>query len=150
MIRSALRPVVLVAEDSDEDFDTLSEARSRAGVATTLERASSGEQCLARLRELDRAPAPLGLVLLDLNLPGLDGRGVLAEIRSDPARADVPVVVLSTSASPQDVSYCYQLGANAFHVKPVQYGEHLALLVDLLAYWLGRVVLPSAAVEGSS
>lgn len=150
MIRSALDPVVLVAEDSDEDFETVSEARSRAGVATTLERASSGEQCLARLRELGGAPAPLGLVLLDLNLPGLDGRSVLTAIRSDPARAALPVVVLSTSASPQDVSYCYGRGANAFHVKPVQYPEHLALLVDLFEYWLGRVVLPSAAAEAGS
>lgn len=140
-------PVILViVEDSDEDFDTVSEAVKRSGVEVEVQRATTGGGGLTLLRELalDR---PV-LVLMDLNTPGIDGREALAVVKADPALKAIPVVVFSTSANPKDVGFCYAAGANAYHVKPVRYPDHLQLVIDLVGYWFGRVVLP--AVGGTT
>lgn len=121
---------LIVLEDSDEDFDTVQEASVEPGWIKRIHRAMDGEQCL-RLIDEER-PA---LVLLDLNSPGMDGRETLRAIRADERLRTLPIVVLSTSADPRDVEQCYAGGANAYHVKPVRYPEHLALLRALLEYW---------------
>lgn len=135
---------VLVAEDSDEDYETVEEAARGAGLAHPLRRASTGDTCLELLRGGPAGPLRPAVVLLDLNMPGMDGRQALVAIRADPTLRDLPVVVLSTSANPRDVAYCYAHGANAYHVKPVRHGEHLRMLQDLFHYWLASVVLPEA------
>lgn len=135
------RPV-LVVEDSDEDFDTLCEAVERSGLVYPLCRATTGEGCLTLLRGEGVAAIRPALVLMDLNTPGTDGREVLAAIKADPALRDLPVVVVTTSANPKDLAFCYHAGANAYHVKPVRYGDHLQVLRDVLGYWLGCVALP--------
>jgi len=131
--------MLVVIEDSDEDFDTVVEAVKRSEVTTKVRRAISGEAELEILRELatDRAV----LVLMDLNTPGTDGREALAVLKTDPALNSIPVVVFSTSANPKDVWLCYAAGANAYHVKPVRYPDHLQLVIDLVGYWFGRVTL---------
>jgi CheY-like chemotaxis protein len=133
---------VVVVEDSDEDFDTVREAVGKAGLAVELTRVPTGGECLLLLR----GPTPLqpSLVLMDLNTPGTDGRETLAVIKGDPELRSYPVVVFSTSANPKDLSFCYDRGANAYHVKPVRYPDHLRLVGDLLTYWLTRVALPAA------
>ena len=135
---------ILVLEDSDEDFATVQDAARLAGLSQTLVRATSGGDCLRLLRAdlQGRTAAPL-LVLLDLNTPGDDGREALRQIRQDPALQTLPVVVLSASANPRDLQFCYAGGANAYHVKPVEHGRHLQLLQTIFAYWLGSVVLPA-------
>lgn len=139
---------VLVVEDSDEDFDTVVEALGKMSLRNPVRRASTGDHCLELLRGSDGAtrlrPA---LVVLDLNTPGLDGRDALAEIRADPSTLQLPVVVLSTSASARDAAQCYERGANAYHIKPTRYADHLQLVQDLLGYWLGQVVLPTPEGE---
>jgi len=131
--------ILVVIEDSDEDFDTVAEAVTRSGVAVEVRRATTGEAGLALLREA--APARRMLVLMDLNTPGTDGREALAAVKADPALKAIPVVVFSTSANPKDVGFCYAAGANAYHVKPVRYPDHLQLVIDLVSYWFGRVAL---------
>jgi len=131
--------MLVVIEDSDEDFDTVVEAVKRSGVTTAVRRAISGEGGLEILRKLATDHAVL--VLMDLNTPGTDGREALAILKSDPALKSIPVVVFSTSANPKDVGFCYAAGANAYHVKPVRYPEHLQLVIDLVGYWFGRVTL---------
>ena len=133
--------VLVIVEDSDEDFDTVQEAVKRAGFPAELVRAATGGDGLTVLRA--QVPTRPTLVLMDLNTPGTDGRDALAEIKVDPALKSVPVVVLSTSANPKDVVFCYAAGANAYHVKPVRYQDHLTVLIDLLTYWLSRTVLPA-------
>ncbi len=81
------------------------------------------------------------LLMLDLNTHGSDGRDVLHAIRPNEALRALPIVVLSTSSNPRDVDFCYVCGANAYHVKPVQYGEYRQLLEQILGYWLSRVIL---------
>ncbi len=138
-----LRPV-LVLEDCDEDFETVLDAARRCELVHPIVRAKTGTECLQLLRSAPpgRDAAPL-LVLLDLNTPGDDGREALREIRADGAPYHLPLVVLSASANPRDLQFCYASGANAYHVKPVDHGLHLKLLQQIFAYWLGSVVLPA-------
>ena len=133
-------PPIIIVEDSDEDFDTVREALLKSGVSAELRRTTTGGECLEILRGV-AAPRP-AVVFMDLNTPGTDGREALAAIKADPALKAFPVVVLSTSANPKDLDFCHKAGANAYHVKPVRYPEHLQLLIDLLVYWFGRVALP--------
>lgn len=133
---------LLVVEDSDEDFDTVREAVQKAGLANEVRRATTSDECLALLRRSGDAIVRPALVLLDLNLPGTDGREALCQIRADARLGGLTVVVLSTSANPRDVSSCYRLGANAYHVKPVRHQDHLRMLFDVFAYWLTKVSLP--------
>lgn len=137
---------VIVVEDSDEDFDTLIEAAAAAGVAQIIHRAASGGDCLAMLRgegdvHLYTLPA---LILMDLNSHGVDGREALVAIKTDPNFKEIPLVILTTSANPKDVAFCYQAGANAYHVKPVRHDHYLLLLRSLMHYWLDSVTLHSA------
>lgn len=138
---------VMVVDDSDEDFATVEDAARDCGVLHPLVRAASGSECLRLLRLWRTGPRhhdtlPL-LVLLDLNMPGDDGREVLLQVRSDDVLGTLPVVVLSASANPRDLQFCYANGANAYHVKPVAHAMHLKVLQQIFVYWLGSVVLPA-------
>ena len=105
------RPIVLVCEDCDEDFDTLKDAVRTAGVAADLRRATTGDACLTLLRGNGGEPVHPAVVLLDLNTPGTDGREALKEIKENAALRHLPVVVLTTSANPRDLAFCYHAGA---------------------------------------
>ncbi|MBC8012305.1 MAG: response regulator [Burkholderiales bacterium] len=136
---------LLVVEDSDEDFATVLEAASAAGLRNEIRRATSGDECLRLLgdnKRLRRAN-PI-LVLLDLNTPGRDGRDALCSIRQDERLRALPLVVLTTSSNPLDVESCYAAGANAYHTKPVSYPAHLQTLREIFSYWLTSVALPAA------
>jgi CheY-like chemotaxis protein len=140
---SRAHPVVVV-EDSDEDFDTVLTAVRLAGIQHEIRRALTGDECLLLLRgDAGHPRGQVALVLLDLNTPQGDGRDALEQIHADGQLCAIPLVVLSTSANPRDVDFCYGHGANAYHVKPVSHGEHLRVLQTLLTYWLGMVVLPT-------
>ena len=88
------------------------------------------------------APRP-GIILLDLNLPGTDGREVLAEIKGEHGLADIPVVVLTTSADHRDVEACYQAGANSYVQKPVDLDAFMEAIQRLHDYWFDVVILPN-------
>ena len=86
-------------------------------------------------------------MILDLNTPGMDGREALTLIKSDKLLKNLPVIVVSTSGNPRDVDFCYAAGANAYHVKPVKYPEHLNNMTELIIYWLGNATLPCRMLE---
>jgi CheY-like chemotaxis protein len=135
---------ILVVEDSDEDFETVLDAARLGGVVRPIVRATSGEECLRLLRGAARPRDALpALVLMDLSTPGDDGREALRELGSDATLATLPLVVLSASANPRDLQFCYAHGANAYHVKPVDHAQHLQVLQQIFAYWLASVVLPA-------
>ncbi len=144
---------LVVVEDSDEDFDTLIQAARGAGVLRTIRRAVSGGDCLALLRgEAGErsdgvAPSPVvpALILMDLNSHGVDGREALVVIKNDTSLKEIPLVVLTASSNPRDVAFCYQAGANAYHVKPVRHDHHLLLLRSVLLDWLASATLHTAA-----
>ena len=135
---------VVVAEDSDEDFDTLVEVARDAGITHTIHRVATGGECLAllqgqRVDRINPLPALPILILMDLNSHGIDGREALVAIKSTPGLKEIPLVVLTTSSNPKDVAFCYQAGANAYHVKPVRHDHYRLLLGSLLGYWLDTV-----------
>lgn len=142
MSASKLSPIIIV-EDSDEDFDTVVQAVRKAGILADVQRATTGDECLDLLRGAT-ATRP-AMVLMDLNTPGTDGREALAAIKGDDALKLFPVVVFSTSADPRDTAFCYAAGANAYHVKPIRYPDHLQLVIDILTYWLEQVTFPYPA-----
>lgn len=132
---------IVLVEDSDEDHDTVLEALRQSGLPACLQRVCNGDQCLALLRRAGAGrPA---LVLMDLNTSSIDGREALRQIKADPMLNVIPVVVVTTSANPRDVNDCYQCGANAYHVKPFNYLDHLQMLTALFDYWLVKVTRPA-------
>ena len=137
---------ILVAEDSDEDFDLLKLAFKRFGIRNEVIRCEQGEEVLPTLERLTESDATLpGLVLLDLNLIGLDGREVLKLLKGSPVYRKIPVVVLSTSSSPKDIDTCYNEGANSYSVKPVDLERFETFVRRLKEYWLDHVILPRAS-----
>jgi len=140
-------PPVLVVEDNDEDFDMLQLAFQSAAVPNPLLRCQDGEETLeflfrqGRYPQAEQAPRP-GLILLDLNLPGLDGRQVLERIKADSELRAIPVIVFSTSDNPRDVQSCYQGGVSAYLLKPVDLERFERMVRLLKEFWLEFVVLP--------
>ena len=135
---------ILLVEDNPADVRLTREALRRGRVANTLHVVDDGDKALAFLRregEYAGAPRP-GLVLLDLNLPGLDGRDVLAEVKSDPELRRLPIIVLTTSSAERDIARSYDLGANCFVSKPVALEEFLGVVRSFDAFWLTVVSLP--------
>ena len=84
------------------------------------------------------------MILLDLNLPGTDGREVLAEIKADPQLKEIPVIVLTTSSDDRDVQACYQAGASSYIQKPVDLDGFMRAIERLNDYWFEVVILPRA------
>ena len=134
---------IVLVEDSDDDFDTVREAVRLSGLPASLRRVINGDECMALLR-LDNAERPV-LVMMDLNMCSTDGRDALRQIKADPQLKSIPVAVVTTSANPRDVDLCYRYGANAYHVKPVRYTDHLQMLTQMLEYWLVGVLKPTAS-----
>ena len=146
---------ILVVEDSDEDFDTLLEASRGVGRKPSIHRVLSGGDCLALLRGYGRSAAPAllagllpALIIMDLNSHGIDGREALVQIKSDPGLKQIPVVVLTTSADPMDEVFCYQAGANGYHVKPMRHDHYLRLLRSILLD-LGSTATPQPLAAGA-
>ena len=138
----AQRPLLIV-EDSDEDFDIALRTLRRQKFGRPVVRSATGDDALdffyRRGRHGDAArPA---LVVLDLNLPGTDGRDVLARVKADERLRTIPIVVFSTSSNPRDVEQCYQAGANTYFTKPVDYERFQELWRELVTYWFGAAHL---------
>ncbi|MBX3693107.1 response regulator [Dokdonella sp.] len=135
---------ILLVEDNEGDVRLTREALSEGRIRNCLSVVNDGEQALAFLRRQEpyaQAPRP-DLILLDLNLPRLDGREVLAEIKSDPDLKQIPVVVLTSSRAEQDLLRAYDLHANCFIGKPVAFEEFIDVVRSIEDFWLTIVVLP--------
>jgi chemotaxis family two-component system response regulator Rcp1 len=135
---------VLLVEDSPGDVRLTREAFKDAKVLINLHVAADGAEAMAFLNrqgEYADAPRP-DLILLDLNLPRKDGREVLAEIKESPALKTIPVVILTTSASEEDILRSYQLHANCYITKPVGLDGFLTVVRSIDSFWLSVVKLP--------
>jgi chemotaxis family two-component system response regulator Rcp1 len=138
---------VLLVEDSPGDVRLTREALKDAKVHISLHVASDGAEAMAFLErkgEHSDAPRP-DLILLDLNLPKKDGREVLAEIKQSPTLKSIPVVVLTTSASEEDILRSYLLHANCYITKPVDLDGFLKVVKSIDSFWLSVVKLPHEA-----
>ncbi|MCG6117731.1 MAG: response regulator [Aquimonas sp.] len=124
---------ILIAEDDPDDRRLLADAFQQSGIGCSIEFANDGEDLL---RCLDSSPELPRLVLLDLNMPRMDGREALQRMRSDPRFARLPVVVMSTSAAEDDESRSHRAGCSAYFVKPVDFGALLDLVGVIGRRWL--------------
>ncbi len=135
---------ILMVEDSPSDAQLTVEALHAAKIANRLSHVEDGVEALRFLRRegpYADARRP-DLILLDLNLPRKDGREVLAELKRDPDLKVIPVVVLTTSRSEQDVLRSYQLHANCYITKPVDFTQFMAVVKAVEHFWLTVVTLP--------
>jgi two-component system, chemotaxis family, response regulator Rcp1 len=138
---------VLLIEDSPGDVRLTLEAFRDVGIAVHLHVANDGVDAMAFLRhEGAHADARRpDFILLDLNLPKMNGREVLARIKSDESLKTIPTVVLTTSDAEADIANSYQLQANCYLTKPVQLDEFEALVKNISDFWLRKVKLPQQA-----
>jgi two-component system, chemotaxis family, response regulator Rcp1 len=140
------RPVeILLVEDSPSDTDLTIEALQAGGIPCNLSHVEDGVEAMEFLnRENSYAGAPRpDLILLDFNLPRKDGREVLAELKLDPDLRTIPVVVLTTSQDDRDIFQAYQLQANCYIAKPVDFEQFVSVLRAIEHFWLEVAVLPT-------
>ena len=141
---------ILLVEDSPSDTDLTLEALKDFKVRNHVSVVEDGVlamQFLRRQGPYAQAPRP-DLIMLDLNLPRKDGREVLAEIKSDDSLKTIPIVVLTTSRAEQDILCAYQLNANCYINKPVDFNQFLEVVRSIESFWLFVVTLPPAAKAG--
>ena len=135
---------ILMVEDNPGDVRLTREAMKEGKIKNRLSVVGDGVEALEFLRRQGRfadAPRP-DLILLDLNLPRKDGREVLAEIKSDPALRTIPVVVLTTSHADEDVVRAYNLHANCYITKPVDFNQFMKVVQQIDDFWVNLVTLP--------
>ena len=143
---------ILMVEDNPGDVELTREALTEAKVRNNLVVAEDGEEGLSILRREGphQGRRPPDFVLLDLNLPTIDGREVLAEIKCDPELRRIPVVILSSSQDRDDILQTYDLRANAYVVKPVGLDEFIEVIKAVEGFWLSFVKLPTRSGPGDS
>jgi CheY-like chemotaxis protein len=141
---------VLLVEDSPGDVRLTQEAFRDANPSIRLQVASDGVEAMAFLKRQgthSNAPRP-DVILLDLNLPKMDGRELLGRIKEDEGLKVIPVVILTTSDAQADIAQCYQLHANCYLKKPVQLDAFEKLVKSINDFWLTKVELPHMPRRG--
>lgn len=150
------QPITILLADDDADDRVLArDALAESRLANDLRYVVDGEDLMDYLRKRGRyaspeaAPRP-GLILLDLNMPRKDGREALREIKSDPSLRHIPIVVLTTSKTEEDIYRSYDLGVNSFITKPVTFDGLVNVMKTLGRYWFEIVELPRSAASSAA
>lgn len=135
---------ILMVEDDPADVRLTREALKNKIVLTTMDTVPDGVEAMAYLRKEDAytdKPRP-DLILLDLNMPRMDGREVLAELQKDPKLRKIPVIVLTTSEGEEDILAAYEMNANCYITKPVDWKQFVRVVEVIEDFWLTVVRLP--------
>ena len=141
------RPVILIADDSEEDRAFVCDALRRLDRDLDVREVEDGIELLEYLRSPGPSRPFPGLILLDLQMPRMDGFEALAEIRRDPALSYVPVIaILTTATDPENVRQTYAAGANAFIGKPSSVARMRELMDTLVSHWFDVAILPEPPV----
>lgn len=145
MTRQPSLPTILLVEDSVDDYDAAVRSFKAAHLDNPVHWCNTGKDALDYLKH-EGAHAAVralpALVLLDLNMPGIDGRKVLEIAKGDPGLKKIPIVVLTTSADERDVAQCYERGASTYIQKPVDFDGLIAAVSRIKDYWFGIALLP--------
>lgn len=137
---------ILLADDDEDDRLMAREALALSVLSNPLDEVADGVELMDHLQSLLENNEPLpGLILLDLNMPRMDGREALALIKGDPELRRIPVVVLTTSKAEEDIFRTYDLGVNSFISKPISFDGLVSVMSELGRYWLEMVELPKSA-----
>lgn len=144
---------ILMADDDDDDFLLTKKALGESKLLDSLSRVKDGEELLQYLRRQgayhnSEHKLP-GVIMLDLNMPRMDGREALKELKSDPKLRDIPVIVFTTSKAEEDIIKTYRLGVNSFITKPVKFECLIQVMQTLSKYWFEVVELPGRAATTS-
>ena len=140
---------ILLAEDNDNDVELTRQGFKKCKLLLNLHHVKDGVECMAFLRKQGKystAPTP-DLLLLDMNMPRMDGREVLAEIVEDETLNAIPVVVLTTSSQEEEILKMYKLRCSSYIVKPVDFDQFLYVVRSIAEYWFTVVVLPPAVAS---
>lgn len=146
--RSRTKPIeILLVEDNPADARLTMEALKDGKVKNNLAMVPDGVEAMAYLRNQGKYAGAVrpDLILLDLNLPKKDGREVLAEVKSDPALRSIPVVVMTVSKAEEDILKSYDLHANCYVNKPVDFEQFMRVVRTIEDFWLTIVKLPTGA-----
>jgi CheY-like chemotaxis protein len=136
---------ILLVEDNEGDIGLIEEVLEEAKIRNSLHIAKDGEEAMLFLHGEGRfsgSPRP-DVILLDLNLPKKDGREVLREIKEDDALKNIPVVILTTSGAEKDILKSYDLHANAYVTKPLDFDQFIMVIKSIANFWLEIVKLPT-------
>lgn len=153
MGRTGKAVIILYAEDDPEDRMLVEDAMEESRLANELHFVEDGEELMDYLHrrgkytELSKVHLP-GLILLDLNMPKKDGREALEEIKADPNLRRIPIVVLTTSKTEEDILRTYDLGVNGFIIKPVTFESLVSIMKTVSKYWFEIVEPPPQITRG--
>ncbi len=142
-----LTDALLTIEDSDEDFTAFERVVRQLSINKPIFRCTNGEDALeflyhtGKYNDSPASPRP-AIILLDLNLPGMDGRDVLLQIKQDKDLQNIPIIVFTTSSNPTDIEVCYQRGVNGYIVKPIDTSKLIWTIKLFMAYWFDLTTLP--------
>jgi CheY-like chemotaxis protein len=135
---------ILLIEDNADHVELIIKALRNNNVLNEVHVVTSGEEAISFLYQrgeyVDKAQP--GLILLDIKLPGMDGIEFLRQIKADPKLKPIPVVVLSTSEREKDIVGCYNVGANSYIIKPVDFGQFAKVVKEVKLYWMVINSLP--------
>jgi chemotaxis family two-component system response regulator Rcp1 len=142
---SESRPIeILLVEDSPSDAKLTVEAIEAGKIVNNLSRVVDGVEAMEYLRQTGKfaKAARPDLIMLDLNLPRKDGRDVLRELKNDPSLKTIPIIVLTTSRADKDILQSYELNANCYITKPVDFEHFIEVVKTIEKFWLTVVTLP--------
>jgi len=149
---AAMGAPILLVEDDAQDAQIARRAFAHGNISNPLYVVRDGHDAMDFLRGRGRhafpaaAPRP-ALILLDLNMPGMDGRAVLSAVKRDPQLRCIPVVVLTTSDDAADVRACYEAGANTYITKPLEFRNFVEVVATVGRYWMRTAQLPATTPE---
>ncbi len=131
-----LNQPILLVEDNPMDVELTKRAFSKRNLTNPIQVARDGEEALAYFTEWESGePTPI-IILLDIKMPRVDGLEVLRQLKSHPKFKTIPVIMLTSSAEDQDIKMAYQLGANSYIVKPVDFDKFMEVAAHIELYWM--------------
>lgn len=138
---------ILLVEDNPDDYEAASRSFRKSRFMNPIQWCKSGADALDYLYKKGKYQndnnATPDLILLDLNMPGIDGREVLRTLKNDPEKRSIPVIVLTTSSDNKDIDKCYEIGASTYIQKPVSFDGLTEAIQTMTDYWFGVAILPS-------
>lgn len=145
-------PTILLVDDDLDDCFLITEAMAEAQINHPLKILHNGKELVDYLQghvlDVDIEPESLpGLILLDLNMPVMDGRKALWKIKQDQRLKKLPIVIFTTSNSPVDIEVTYSAGASGFMTKPARFQDLVSLLKGVVSFWFGLVALPDLSQD---